>query len=275
MATTSVEICNNALTLVGTRRITSLSDASKEARACNDNYDICRKALLRRHPWNFGMTRVALTGLDISTIVANAGEIEITTESAHGFTTADLVSVDAVVGTNEANVSNWPITVINTTRFTLDDTVFANTYVSGGIVARAPAYEFKFKHALPASWMRICRLADLADNVLAKREYRNESGYLLTNYSSLRLEYVTDVTTTTLFDPLFDEALAAILADKIAFKLTASDSTAERCRRHMKDVMGNARFVDSAENPSEELDCDEWIRARWSTNQGYVRDPMT
>lgn len=276
MATNSVEICNNALTLIGTRRITALSDPSKEARACNDNYDICRKSLLRMHPWNFAMSRVELTGKTITAIVDDgSGLIKITTSTAHGFTTGDLVSVDAVVGTQEANVTANAVTVVNSTSFTLDDSEFENTYVSGGIVVAAPAYEYKFKHALPTGFMRICRASDLADYQLANKEYKIEGQFLLTNYSTIRLEYVANTTTTTLFDPLFDEALAAMVADKIAYKITGSEAAQQRATQQLKKVMQASRFVDTVENPSEPLDGDEWIRARWSTNQGYVRDPMT
>lgn len=275
MATNSVEICNNALTIIGSRRITALSDPSKEARACNDNYDICRKSLLRMHPWNFAMTRVELTGKTITAIVASSGRIKITTSTAHGFTTGNLVSVDAVVGTVEANVTANAITVVDTTNFTLDGSTFANTYVSGGIVGLAPAYEYRFKHALPTGWMRECRVADLADYQLTHKEFKVEGNYILTNYATVRLEYVDNTTTTTLFDPLFDEALAAMIAAKIAFKITASETTQDRADRNLKKVMQSARFVDTVENPSEPLDSDEWLRARWSTNQGYVRDPGT
>lgn len=276
MATNSVEICNNALTLIGTRRITSLSDPSKEARACNDNYDICRKALLRSHPWNFAMTRVELTGKTITAVVDNgSGLIKITTSAAHGLTTGDLVSVDGVVGTQEANVTANAVTVVNSTNFTLDNSEFENTYVSGGLVAPAPAYEYRFKHALPSGFMRICKASDTADNVLAHKEFTIEGQYLLTNYPTVRLEYVANTTTTTLFDPLFDEALAAMVAEKIAYKITGSESAQQRATQQLKKVMQSSRFVDSVENPSAPLDGDEWLRSRWSTNQGFVRDPMT
>lgn len=54
-------ICNRALRKIGANRITSLTDPnSKSARACNELYADSRDALLRAHPWNFAMERVAL-----------------------------------------------------------------------------------------------------------------------------------------------------------------------------------------------------------------------
>jgi hypothetical protein len=56
----STEICNSALIKLGASRITALTDDSKEARICNDQYDKLRQDLLREHPWNFASKRATL-----------------------------------------------------------------------------------------------------------------------------------------------------------------------------------------------------------------------
>ena len=60
MAATSVDICNSALHKIGAKRITSLSDDTKQAIILNDRYDALRKEVLRSHPWNFSIAYVAL-----------------------------------------------------------------------------------------------------------------------------------------------------------------------------------------------------------------------
>jgi hypothetical protein len=60
MAASAVEICNSALHKLGAARITSLSDSTKAAILCNDQYDRLRKEVLRSHPWNFAIAHVAL-----------------------------------------------------------------------------------------------------------------------------------------------------------------------------------------------------------------------
>lgn len=60
MAQSEVQICNIALLKLGVDAITSLSDNTKPARACNLLYPIARDDLLRSHLWNFAITRVAL-----------------------------------------------------------------------------------------------------------------------------------------------------------------------------------------------------------------------
>lgn len=61
MATSSVDICNSALVKLGAARITALSDNTKAAIACNDQYDRLRKEVLRAHPWNFAISYISLS----------------------------------------------------------------------------------------------------------------------------------------------------------------------------------------------------------------------
>ena len=60
MATSVVDICNNALIRIGSKTITSLSDGDKVANACNAIYEQTRDMLLRQHLWNFSIKRVVL-----------------------------------------------------------------------------------------------------------------------------------------------------------------------------------------------------------------------
>ncbi len=55
-----VEICNRALQKLGAKRITSLTQDSVNARACNVAYEVVRDGLLRSHFWNFAIKRAEL-----------------------------------------------------------------------------------------------------------------------------------------------------------------------------------------------------------------------
>lgn len=60
MAQTVIDCCNSALQRVGATTILSLSDNSPEARACTVAYSSNRRDELRKHPWNFSITRAVL-----------------------------------------------------------------------------------------------------------------------------------------------------------------------------------------------------------------------
>ena len=62
----AVDICNRALSRVGEARITSLTDDTKQAKACNSAYAHVRDEVLRAHPWNSAITRAALAKLSSS-----------------------------------------------------------------------------------------------------------------------------------------------------------------------------------------------------------------
>ena len=58
-----VGICNSALIKLGASTIMSLTDGSKNANLCNEQYARLRDDLLRSHPWNFAMKRAKLAQL--------------------------------------------------------------------------------------------------------------------------------------------------------------------------------------------------------------------
>lgn len=60
MSMDEVTLCNLALSRLGSRGITTLNDASAEAKACALHYDQVRDELLRLHPWNFARARTTL-----------------------------------------------------------------------------------------------------------------------------------------------------------------------------------------------------------------------
>jgi len=60
MATSVIEICNNALIDLGEEAIASLADSTKAARLCNQRWPAVRDAVLRAHPWNCATLQVEL-----------------------------------------------------------------------------------------------------------------------------------------------------------------------------------------------------------------------
>ena len=55
-----VDICNEAMDLLGAATITALTENSKEARLCNRRFETVRDSVLRAHPWNVAITRATL-----------------------------------------------------------------------------------------------------------------------------------------------------------------------------------------------------------------------
>lgn len=57
---TDVEICSNALLLLGAAPISSLTENTTAGRICANTYKLAKLDILRRHPWNCAIRRVVL-----------------------------------------------------------------------------------------------------------------------------------------------------------------------------------------------------------------------
>lgn len=60
MATSEIQICSNALLLIGDNPISSFDDGSDRATLASNLWDNSRQAVLRAHPWNCAKEMVAL-----------------------------------------------------------------------------------------------------------------------------------------------------------------------------------------------------------------------
>lgn len=133
------------------------------------------------------------------------------------------------------------------------------------------SYDFGYENdfALPNDCLRVIS----ADTGGA--DYRIEQGKLLTDAGSVDVIYIFNVTDTTKFDPMFDEALAAYLAWSVSFHLTQSNELRDLMWKQYYALAKLGRFVNATENPRQEVEASQWILSRISPNQGLVRDPGT
>ena len=60
MATADVDIANSALAKLGAPLIVALTDSTRAAVLCNEQFAKMRKKLISSHPWNFAVFRIAL-----------------------------------------------------------------------------------------------------------------------------------------------------------------------------------------------------------------------
>jgi hypothetical protein len=265
MAQSNLEVSQAALYKIGCRTITSLAEASKEAAVCNARVDICKKAVIRLHPWKFATKRASIspTWASITNVVTSAGLFKITS-AAHGRTTGDVVTIEQIVGCEAAN-GTWSVTVVDANNFTLDSSTFSGTYTSGGRWTLAAAFDYTYSMALPAGILRILKAFD---STWEAADTKYEDNRLLSMEYPIYLKYLGDVTDYTKMDILFYECLATYLAWDICDHLSADDS---KKRAMWTDLMGGdgkvgllsrARFVDASEQPSEALKADDWLTSR-------------
>lgn len=100
MATSVIEICNNALLDLGEDVIMSLGDESKAAGICNHRWPAVRDAVLRAHPWNCAMAQAELA----------AGAAAPLWRWEYKYTLpADFLRIVQIVGQDGTQIEDWEI----------------------------------------------------------------------------------------------------------------------------------------------------------------------
>lgn len=82
------------------------------------------------------VTLTAGPTLTVTNVTNSGGKFLVTTSTAHGYNTGESIWINAVGGTTTAN-GVWNITVVSTTTFILDNSVFAGVYTAGGTSVHA------------------------------------------------------------------------------------------------------------------------------------------
>ena len=100
MATSVIEICNNALLDLGEDAIMSLGDDSKAAGLCNHRWPAVRDAVLRAHPWNCATAQAELAAGVLSPLWKWAFKYVLPT---------DFLRIMAVTGPDSGEVRDWEI----------------------------------------------------------------------------------------------------------------------------------------------------------------------
>ena len=100
MATSVIEICNNALLDLGEDVIMSLGDDSKAAGLCNHRWPAVRDAVLRAHPWNCAMAQAELAAGTAAPLWKWECKYALPT---------DFLRVIQVVGRDGEDIEDWEI----------------------------------------------------------------------------------------------------------------------------------------------------------------------
>lgn len=186
MATSDIQICNNALLRLGASTITSFGDGTTASNACDQVYSQARDALLRMHTWNFAIARVALA--------------------------AD---------------------------------------------SEAPSFEYNYQYTLPSDFIRVQEIYGQVGG------YTIEGSKILTDMAApLNLVYVSRVTDTTQYDPLFVEALTVLILMRIGPRISGAGFNPAEHVAEFNQLVLKAQMSDSQDISPKELDLGFFVDGR-------------
>lgn len=270
MATSDVAICNLALAKVGGESITSLSDSNKRANLCNIIYPAARDRLLLAHRWNFAIKRKQLAK---DTATFTDGDVTTGTDNiniaSHGKITGQRLSLSSTgtLPTGLETETDYYVIKVDDDNLKLAssfDNASAGTAVditaaaAGGThtVTYKPAFNYEYQFVLPSDYLRIISM-DYGD-----LEFKVEDNYLISNESTAKVIYIAQITDTTIYTKMFEEALALTIAIELAYPLVQSNTLKQNLINELQVIVRDARSFDAQEGTPDSFEFDEWTNAR-------------
>lgn len=153
--------------------------------------------------------------------------------------------------------------IYDTTRLALlrdHDWKFSLVRATLASLVLAPIYDFTYQYQLPSDCLRILSVYDPAS------EYIKEGNKILTNDDIFRIIYVSNVTDTAAFDPMFAECLALKLAIKACVSISDSVNMKVELTDAFRRALKAAKTTDSQEGyPMSYMDEEtgSWVQSHY------------
>ena len=142
-----------------------------------------------------------------------------------------------------------------------------------------PNHEYSYRHALPSDCLKVIRTSWEANGFVGVAvygfpgqmgyandtiPYRIEGRYLLTNESTVSIEYIARITDVAQFDELFTDTLAQRIAAEVSMALTDNASLTQGLWKIYAEKLAEARTSDAQEGTARSVvDLSPWIAARF------------
>ena len=269
--TTKLQICNRALGMIGSARITSAeltTAVSAESKRIEDCYAYILDEVLAEHPWTFAQKRAVLSKV-ITAITA--ADPPVVTSASHGLSDEDQIKITSVDGMTELNGNTYYVASKTDDTFELQTAIGTDldasgytAYTENGYITKLAAIEMDdddstYVYTLPSDFIR----ANLFSVNKNDMYLTFEAGYLYSDTDSLKMIYTYRNEDPTLYPPMFVTALATRIASEICFNLTQSSTKAKELRADYEMiVLPKAMAADSSQGSPEDVDMTEWEEAR-------------
>jgi len=284
MAITTLDIANRALLRLGAKYvISSLSEDTDRARVCNIEMDPCRLETLRAHPWHHARRRAKLTSVVPGTLNPGSGADTQgstgVTFTLTGVTAGFLADRDedfVLVGNSgRARIAE----VVSPTEVLAEiDTAFADlTAIASGDWRFSPLWEFTYRYALPANYLRSwdvqpTSLRGIATTAVWWRGIttdvfasvlKREGDFLMSlDGPTLYTAYTADREDLNTWDPLSLSAYVGLLCSRIAYSVTGSLQVVRTEFDAYRAILAEARSMDGQEGTPDDSGSDMLIASR-------------
>ena len=272
MATTydKIYVCNLAASKLNDLTATTFEATggkyeSPTARRCDTVFTQAKIQILRSHSWNFATKQAELTQKTATVTITGATQANpVVITATNTFEGAETVTIAGVVGMTELNGNSYIVANPTSTTFELsgiDGTGFT-AYTSGGTGTYDDVPDFgdyTYSYPLPTDFVRTIAEDDNKDY------YKKVGTDLFTRKSTAKLWYVHEVTDNTFADAMFVNALATLIASKVAPSSKGTQTAMELLDQYKRIDLPEAKAADDIENKEiYRRDQGNWLKSRYS-----------
>ena len=281
-----LRIINRGLQKIGAKRLTSLTEVTKERQAVDAAYDDIVEQELMTNFWTFAIAR---TKLEID--LAQRAETATIAAAGSGYAINDVLTL---VGGTSTQVATFTVTAIDGSGGVTDvaltlqrglytavpaNPVSTTVAPAGGTGCTltvtfdtGPFFGRGFQYTRPSDYLRSAPF-DPQERAALKRCLFEGDKILSDDGGPLQLRYVRDFSilpagitnAEELFHPLFANAISMRLAVELAEELTGSSTKGETAERAYTKFVSDARRIDAIEAGPIEPEVDEFVAVRQTT----------
>lgn len=123
--------------------------------------------------------------------------------------------------------------------------------------ATNPVFNYSYRHTIPTDCLRVL------DTNLGDADWAREEGYIVSNFSDVKIKYLAKVTDISKWSEGFKEALAHKIAIYLAFSVVQSTTLSQALKQDYLLMVRNAKAQDAQEHGLMTVEADEWINSRY------------
>lgn len=117
--------------------------------------------------------------------------------------------------------------------------------------------DYAYQYELPSDFLRIYKVGTNYPYELEGRKILTDDG------PSLSIQYIADITDPNLFDPIYSEAFAALIAQECCEALNQSNSKRELAILDYRENIKLAKLMDAIQEPPIDMEDGSWIESRY------------
>lgn len=287
---TEIDLCSQAYERIGSGSFTLANQATNVLGIrANLHYAQTKNSLLRSYEWNFARTRAALAQISTLTLDvmptsawavgdtitgitsgATAEILTVTSETEYEIIHLDGTFEDGETITNaDVEIVYWEgieVEYEGETVYWFDDSDAEQVVASDlTVTEKTPDFEWDYQYHLPNDYKRLIKVYEDEGCDEVDKRWTIEGNRILTNYDTLNIRYVKNVTDPGDFDELFKEILILRLALKFipATAGTKSGPLTAEIKEELKVAEGKARVINAQEN--NQTGRSDWNLARYGS----------